>query len=131
MERIQFRECQHISSKGGERVGADEQLDMMGFESVGHFEWDLKRSKSGYQIQLSRFQMCYLLGETYLNPRIEARPVCGLEVRLGLEGDLVDTFAQDGELAGGFRGGLEQVHAVPILVCRPARVVEQCEKFSR
>lgn len=47
-ENFQFRECQHIRSKGGERVGADEQLDMMGFESVGHFEWDLKRSTSGH-----------------------------------------------------------------------------------
>lgn len=74
--------------------------------------------------------MCYLLGETYLNPRIEARPVCGLEVRFGLEGDLVDTFAQDGELAGGFRGGLEQVHAVPIFVCRPARAGSNVRSFQ-
>lgn len=39
--------------------------------------------------------------EAYLDPRIETFPVRGFEERLGLEGDLVDAFAQDGELAGG------------------------------
>lgn len=111
-------------------MGADEQLDMMGLESVGHFEWDLKRSKSGHEIQVCSSQMCHRLWETYLDPRIEASPVCGFEVRLGLKGDLVGTFAQDGELAGGFRGGLEQVHAIPILVCRSAWTEEQCEIVS-
>jgi len=65
-----------ISSKGSERMGTDEQLNVMVFESVGHFERDL-------------------------DPRIETFPVRGFEERLGLEGDLVDAFAQDGELAGG------------------------------